>query len=1316
MLHKQHNSVITLAVLLSLVGLSEPAKAFLITQSDPSPKSFAVPDQLPQDTKIQIAASNSTNSINQSLKEGFIAKYPNAKVNITTQASGNDLKPLSEGQADLVAIGRPLTAAEKSQGFKAVPISREKIAIIVSNNNPYNGNLTISQFAQIFKGEITDWSELGGSPGSIKLVDFPNTNDTRQAFPSYPVFQTGEFTTGSNAVKLKEDSIQQMIAQLGNNGIGYAVANDVVNRDDVKVLTMHQTQPDDQRYPFSQPFSLIYKGTPSEAAQAFLGFATTQGGQQAIAKLVGSLSNTDAAAISSSFSNQLKKASSTPQVDNNDNNNAGANSNTNANGNGTIAGADGKTTANGNGTTAGIDGKTTANGNGTIAGADGKTTANGNGTIAGTGLEGSGEINPNVEGSGEVNPNLKDSGQVNPNVDGSGEVNPNLKDSGQVNPNVDGSGEVNPNLNDSGEPNSAAKLETNAGANSEATPTDDNNTAANSSNGNDQNIATTAKKGSWWWWLPLLLLPLGALALYLFGRGRKSDQEPAISNIPNPDDPQGGGNVPLAPHPDNLAASGANSTGNIGNVATNTVGNNSKLGGAAIVAGGAAAANLLDGRQSTEADTDIDLELDQTETEINDPVVEIPSNPVEEFSSQSTKLQGTDQSTKLQSDLDFTDDVDSPDAGLLDNVVPLAGAGITGAAAANLLDEQQSTVAELDFNLELDETETELDNSVVETDANPVEEFTTQSTELQGTEQSTKLQTDLDYNDDVDHPDAELLDNVVTLAGAGITGAAAANLLDERQNTAPELDFNLELDETETEVDNSVVETDVNPDGEFTTQSTKLQGTEQSTKLQTDLTDLNFNDDLDNFDVGLANNTTLVEEAGREVSSLFTPDNQSTIETTEEVTEENPNLEATEIKGNTFAANRVDIPEANPSESDTNWVDRLTQSGAAIAGGAAVSGFFNRENNQSSIETTDEVTEENPNLETTEIEGNTFSLDSVDTPEMDLSLDNFVVETDANPDGEFTSQSTKLQGTEQSTKLQTDLTDLNFNDDLDNFDVGLVDNLTSVEETGREVSSLFTEQDNQSTIEPQIIEGELDNSRLGTTNNNFADNVVADDRNSNLDDITFDESDDSINASLQEITFDETNSEDVSLDDITFDESDDSINASLQEITFDETDSEDVSLDDITFDDDNSANDNLEEITFDENESNTINDLINSLDTSYDNQEINSDNLSFKESTENSADNLLSKNTAEIVDFETDSSSDINNISTWLESLETSNQNTEDISEWLDKLNTADYNSIQEDSNNDVNIIESKEETEEISFQFLEDLLERDINGNKENK
>ncbi|NJO94988.1 MAG: solute-binding protein [Pleurocapsa sp. CRU_1_2] len=189
MLHKRHNSVVTLAILLTLVGVSKPAKAVLLAQSDSAAKTFAVPDKLPQDATVRIAQSASINSISASLKDSFASKYPQAKVKIETQDSVTALKSLANGQADLAAIGRALTAAEKAQGFVSVPISREKIAIVVSNNNPFDGNITIDQFAKIFRGEITNWSEIGGASGKIQLIDAPNNNDTRQAFPNYPVFR-----------------------------------------------------------------------------------------------------------------------------------------------------------------------------------------------------------------------------------------------------------------------------------------------------------------------------------------------------------------------------------------------------------------------------------------------------------------------------------------------------------------------------------------------------------------------------------------------------------------------------------------------------------------------------------------------------------------------------------------------------------------------------------------------------------------------------------------------------------------------------------------------------------------------------------------------------------------------------------------------------------------------------------------------------------------------------------------------------------------------------------------------------------------------
>ena len=310
MLHKPNNPLVTLAILLALVGVTKPAEAFLLARADATPETFTVPEQLSEEATIKIAASNSIESINQSLKESFIAKYPQAEVDLEIKSSEKALEALSKGKVDLVGIGRDLTAAEQQQGLVAVPISREKIAIVVSPDNHYHGSLTISQFAQIFRGEITDWSELNGTPGEISLVDLPDSNDTRQAFTSYPVFQEGEFTTGDNATKLHSYDIDKIISRLGSNGIGYAVANDVIDRDDVKILSMYETRPDDLRYPFSQPFYLVYRGTPSETSEAFLGFATAEGGEQAIANRLGSVAHNIAHDIAVQYTNTVENTSS----------------------------------------------------------------------------------------------------------------------------------------------------------------------------------------------------------------------------------------------------------------------------------------------------------------------------------------------------------------------------------------------------------------------------------------------------------------------------------------------------------------------------------------------------------------------------------------------------------------------------------------------------------------------------------------------------------------------------------------------------------------------------------------------------------------------------------------------------------------------------------------------------------------------------------------------------------------------------------------------------------------------------------------------
>ncbi|MGF1589078.1 MAG: substrate-binding domain-containing protein [Pleurocapsa sp.] len=1186
MLHKRPNSVVTLAILLTLFGVSKPAKAFLLAQSDAAPTTFTVPDELNEEAKIQIAASDSSRSINQSLTENFIAKYPQAQVKLETQASDIALNSLSAGKVDLVAIGRSLTAQEKAQGFVAVPVSREKIAIVVSNSNSYDGNLTIDQFAQIFRGEITDWSELAGAPGKIKLVDLPDSNDTRQAFPNYQVFQAGKFSTGSNTVKLEQDSTDAMITQLGNNGVGYAVANDVIDRDDVKILSMHQTQPDNQKYPFSQPFSLVYQGTPSEAVQAYLGFASAEGGEQVIVKRVGSL----AAAEDVSVANSLAD------------NSADDSSKTNA--------------------------------------------------LA---------TNPEVADSGEINPEVADSGEINPEIADSGEINPEIADSGSANPEVADSGEslASDNLNVDGEATPEAKIASSDVGTPNAVESEvqiaQSDVAApdavesqlvtpDSVDGETTPEAeTTETRSRWWWWLPLIIgIPLlGVIAASVASR-KRSDREPAIGNIPDADSPNGGTSGSGTPGDNDLSTVGANASG-LDNVTSNASG----IGNAAIAAtggtalAGGAATNFVGGRNQTEGDRDLDA-IDLAETE---PVTEIPSNPVSEFTGQETKLQIIDQPTQLQTNADdeinFTssgEDLSQPDG------IAMAG-GV--APASELLSDQETSTDEMTTN------------PVVENE--DVVDF---PTDIDVLPQPTNSQT-IDLADQ----------NLSEVKSERVTEADQV----PETNIAREFRGDFVLDEETKRIPS--LESEVNTStGIDSTPETVSDEIGDSTSPEPEL-------DLD-FDLYDDEDTATDADSGLNIGAR----------------------------------------------------ERTIQAGGAAAlGGAAVSGFFNRGQDTEQTEQSDDVQELddiNTSLETTHNEFSDRVIADADIEAISGSADDSTLEEitfdEADNATDFRLNETILNQPETSSTTDFNLEDVSYEQQDNSFNASLesitFDEADNATDFGLN-ETILNQPETISTIES--ISGSVDNSTLEEIT--FDDNeAILDEpetsstRDFNLEQVSLDEQDDSFDSSLESITLDEQDNAtnfDFSLDEITLDEPEtgSTRDFNLEQVSLDEQDdSFDSSLESITLDEQDNTTDfdfSLDEITLDEPEATSTNNAVNDLNIASQEQDIdiNLDALGFdeSESAESLSFDLLSNNTAEITSLSDDQSNDMNNISEWLDSLETRNQTTDNISEWLDTLDTNNVDSVLEDSNQE-RAFESSEEEDDISFQFLEDLLERDSNPNRD--
>ena len=256
---------------------------------------FPIPDSLPEGTTLKVDGSTSMRSTNEDLENRFEKQFPNIDVQIEASRTDEAFRALIAGDIDILAAGRPLTEEEKAQNVIEISLEqREKLAIIVGPDNEFEGDLTFEQFARIFRGEISNWSEVGGPDLPIRVVDRPDYSDTRRALSTYNVFEGKPFETGATADPIADDETDAVVAALGVDGIGYTVVSQAIDRDDVRIIPMHQTLPDDPRYPYSQYRAFVYKDDAGPAALAFMGFATTEPGQEVFAAESAEITTADA--------------------------------------------------------------------------------------------------------------------------------------------------------------------------------------------------------------------------------------------------------------------------------------------------------------------------------------------------------------------------------------------------------------------------------------------------------------------------------------------------------------------------------------------------------------------------------------------------------------------------------------------------------------------------------------------------------------------------------------------------------------------------------------------------------------------------------------------------------------------------------------------------------------------------------------------------------------------------------------------------------------------------------------------------------------
>src|SRR5947208_10026872 len=108
------------------------------------------------------------------LAEHFKAEHPGTTFDIAAEGSTTGIAAIIDGTAEIGMSSRRAkssevgTAASKGKNMKPTIVAYDGIAVIVNSANPVK-TLTKKQVEQIFAGDVTDWSAVGGSGGRISI-------------------------------------------------------------------------------------------------------------------------------------------------------------------------------------------------------------------------------------------------------------------------------------------------------------------------------------------------------------------------------------------------------------------------------------------------------------------------------------------------------------------------------------------------------------------------------------------------------------------------------------------------------------------------------------------------------------------------------------------------------------------------------------------------------------------------------------------------------------------------------------------------------------------------------------------------------------------------------------------------------------------------------------------------------------------------------------------------------------------------------------------------------------------------------------------
>jgi len=226
------------------------------------------------ESKIVIDGSTTVGPISKAFADFYKEGHPGVNITISESGSGNGVKSLTNKACDIANMSRFMkdkefkSCVEKDILPVAHVVAYDGIAVVVNPQNTVSA-LTLAQIADIYKGKITNWKEVGGEDAPIVVVSRDTNSGTYECF-SELVLHKAEVAKGAEYVGSNGQARTRVNST--KNAIGYIGLGFI--DDTVKPLSVNGVVPSAKsvisgKYPISRPLFMFTDKYPKMGSDVY---------------------------------------------------------------------------------------------------------------------------------------------------------------------------------------------------------------------------------------------------------------------------------------------------------------------------------------------------------------------------------------------------------------------------------------------------------------------------------------------------------------------------------------------------------------------------------------------------------------------------------------------------------------------------------------------------------------------------------------------------------------------------------------------------------------------------------------------------------------------------------------------------------------------------------------------------------------------------------------------------------------------------------------------------------------------------------------